>query len=67
MDMWAVSDRLREINDEMFRLEGEGRWTKEEFLRLCSKAREVSGNRRDCCSTLLRHALPEWRRDEPRS
>lgn len=65
--MWAVSDKLREINDEMFRLEGEGRWTREEFLRLCAKAREISGNRPDSCSTLLRHARPEWRGDESRS
>lgn len=65
--MWEVSDRLYEVNQEMRRLEAEGRWTKDEFERLCAKAREVSDNRRDCCSTLLRHALPEWRRDDPRS
>lgn len=60
MDMWQVSDRLYEINQEMRRLEAEGRWTKDEFLRLCAKAREVSNHRQDSCSTLYRHARPEW-------
>mgnify|MGYP000120101428 CR=1 FL=1 len=60
MDMWEVSDRLYEINQEMRRLEDEGRWTVDEFRRLCAKAREVSNNRSDCCSTLYRHAKREW-------
>ena len=67
MDMWDVADRLYEVNQEMRRLEAEGRWTKDEFLRLCAKARAVSNNRPDCCSMLLRHARPEWRGDERRS
>jgi len=52
---------IQAVNAEMRQLEADGRWTRDEYLRLHEKLRQIAPDLPDVTSTLNRHANIEWR------